>query len=148
MAASIASTLDLIRHGRHEDGTRLFMETIAFGPGAWDQIPEPMRDTFVFNAPTFHAEQADPDWSSIELSELADTGTPLHLTYSSDTRPAMREIVEILARRLPTARQQSVDGAGHVPQITDPNQLAKLIEDFWATLGNPAARSSRSGQLS
>ena len=32
----------------------------------------------------------------------------------------MREIAEILARRLPTARQQSIDGAGRVPQITDP----------------------------
>ena len=32
----------------------------------------------------------------------------------------MHEIIEVLAKRLPTARQQSVDGAGHVPQITDP----------------------------
>ena len=103
-------------------------------------IPEPMRGTFEFNAPTFHDGQADPHWSSIELSELADMGTPLHLTYSSGTRPAMREIVEILARRLPTGRQQSVGGAGRVPQVTDPRQLAKLIEDFRATLGDAAAR--------
>jgi len=99
--ASVASTLELIRQGRHEDGARLFMEPIAFGSGACDQLPEPVRDTFAFNAPVFGDEQADPDWSCLELAELAATGTPLQLTYGSITRPCFREIVEVLARRLP-----------------------------------------------
>jgi hypothetical protein len=66
-AASVASTLELIGQGRHKDGARLFMETVAFGPGAWDQLPEPVRDTFMFNAPVFRDEQADPDWSASSL---------------------------------------------------------------------------------
>jgi pimeloyl-ACP methyl ester carboxylesterase len=131
--ASVASTLELIRQGRHEDGARLFMETIAFGPGAWDQLPEPVRDTIVFNAPVFGDEQADPDWSCLELAERAATGTPLQLTYGSITSPCFREITEVLARRLPSARLRPIDGAGHVPQVTHPYQLAEVIEDFWAT---------------
>jgi pimeloyl-ACP methyl ester carboxylesterase len=140
MAASIASTLDLIGQGQHADGTRLFMETVAFGPGAWDQLPGPMRDTFVFNAPAFQGEATAPDCFSLELADLAATATPVQLTYGGDTRPAFREITEILARRLPGAGRQSIDGAGHVPQLTHPRQLAELIEDFWATAGKEAVR--------
>ena len=140
--ASVASTLELIRQGKHEDGARLFMETIAFGPGAWDQLPEPVRDTFVFNAPVFGDEQADPDWSSLELAELAATGTPLQLTYGTITRPCFREIVEVLARRLPSARLQPIDEAGHVPHLTHPHQLAELIQDFWATAGADTAAAT------
>jgi pimeloyl-ACP methyl ester carboxylesterase len=115
------------------------METVAFGPGAWDQLLGPMRDTFTFNAPAFQAEQANPDWSSLEVAELAATATPVQLTCGGDTRPAFREIT-ILARRLPGARQHSIDGAGHVPQLTHPRQLAELIEDFWAAAGDRAGQ--------
>ncbi len=133
MATAVRSTLELIGQGRHQDGARLFMETIVFGPGAWDQLPGVMRNTFVFNAPAFHDEQTDPDWSSLELAELAATATPLQLTCGGETRPAFREVTEILAKRLPGARQQSIEGTGHVPQITHPYQLAETIEEFWAT---------------
>lgn len=142
MAASISigSTLELIGQGRHQDGARLFMETVAFGPGAWDQLPGPMRDTFVFNAPAFQGEATAPDCFSLELADLAATATPVQLTCGGDTRPAFREVVEILARRIPGARQQSIGGAGHVPQITHPAQLAESIEDFWAAVGDEAGK--------
>ena len=35
VTAAVGSALDLIGQGRHEDGARLFMETVAFGPGSW-----------------------------------------------------------------------------------------------------------------
>ena len=140
MAASIGSTLELIGQGRHADGARLFMETVAFGPGAWDQLPGPMRDTFVFNAPAFQGEATAPDGFSLELAELAATATPVQLTCGGDTSPAFREITEILAQRLAGARQHSIDGAGHVPQITHPHQLAESIEDFWAAVGDEAGK--------
>ena len=52
--------------------------------------------------------QADPDWCCLEVAELAATGTPLELTYGTNTRPCFREIAHVLARRLPSARLQSM----------------------------------------
>src|SRR6202011_1807169 len=34
-------------------GARRFVEDVALGPGAWDQLPPEARETFVANAPTF-----------------------------------------------------------------------------------------------
>jgi pimeloyl-ACP methyl ester carboxylesterase len=48
--------------------------------------------------------------------------------------------VEVLARRLPSAGLQPIDGAGHVPHLTHPYQLAELIEDFWASVGDKVGR--------
>jgi hypothetical protein len=53
--------------GDMEGGARLFFETIAFGPGAWEQLPEQSRRTFVANAPVFLAEMRDPEQLRIEL---------------------------------------------------------------------------------
>jgi len=39
---------------------QLFVEQVAFGPGAWQQHPEPMRQTFIHNAPTWLDEMRDP----------------------------------------------------------------------------------------
>jgi pimeloyl-ACP methyl ester carboxylesterase len=141
MLGSIDAAMELIEEGRHEDAAYLFMENFAFGPGAWEQLPEPLRDICVSNAPAFSDEQGDPDWAALELPRLAATTTPLQLTYGSDTMPAFREIVEVLASRLPGAQRQAVDGAGHVPQLTHPAQLAQLLEAFWANA------TTRQGQL-
>lgn len=140
LTASVGSTLELIGQERYEDAARLFMETVAFGPGAWEQIPGPMRDTFVFNAPVVGNELADPDWDSLELARLAAAGIPLQLTYGSDSRLAFPAVTEILAGRLPGARRQAISGAGHVPQLTHPGQLAERVAEFWAAAGDRAGQ--------
>ena len=52
--------LDLLNAGKMEAGACQFMETIAFGPGAWAQMSHELRATFVFNAATFLDEELDP----------------------------------------------------------------------------------------
>jgi hypothetical protein len=43
-----------LRDGEHEQAAHLFVDTITFGPGAWDgQLTPELRETFVYNAPTF-----------------------------------------------------------------------------------------------
>ena len=44
--------VSLLDAGRIEDGTRVFVETVAFGPGAWDILPQALKDTFINNALT------------------------------------------------------------------------------------------------
>jgi pimeloyl-ACP methyl ester carboxylesterase len=67
---------------------RQFVEEVAFGPGAWELLPEPLRETMVDSAPAFVAEQKDPMWASVELTELVNIACPVLLTQG-EARPAL-----------------------------------------------------------
>ena len=43
----IEAVASLLRSGDMTGGARRFVESIAFGPGAWNQLPQATRDTFV-----------------------------------------------------------------------------------------------------
>ena len=49
----IGAVVGLLEGEDHEGAARLFVETIAFGPDAWDeQLTPPMREVFIANATT------------------------------------------------------------------------------------------------
>ncbi len=57
-----------LEDGDHERGARLFVDTIALGPGAWDGQPTSgMRETFIANAATWLDEIRDPDALHLDL---------------------------------------------------------------------------------
>ena len=99
---SLPDVLALIRHGRDEEGAKLFVETVAFGPGAWQQLPPEVRETFVRNAPTFVEEQDDPTCEWVDLSALAEAALrsdsvsairvrPSSLRWSATSQTSCRE---------------------------------------------------------
>ncbi len=59
-----------------EAGARQFAETIVFGPGAWEQLPDGLKQGIIFNAPTFLDEQRDSDWLMIDLHALENFASP------------------------------------------------------------------------
>ena len=69
------------------------------GPGAWDLLPPPVRDTFVRNAPTFAEERGDPDASRVDLDALAGSGVPVRITHGRDGDPVFRAIADQHRRR-------------------------------------------------
>jgi pimeloyl-ACP methyl ester carboxylesterase len=66
----IAAVVELLEAGDHEEWARRFVETVALGPGAWDQLPPGLREAFVFNAPTYLDECRDPEQLTIDLGPL------------------------------------------------------------------------------
>ncbi len=44
--------IELLEKGQMESGARQFMETIALGSGAWEQLPDEDRQICIFNAAT------------------------------------------------------------------------------------------------
>src|SRR5918911_1245828 len=65
-----AVVAELLRAGQLAEGARQFVETMAFGPGMWDKLPEEARRTFVANALTFLDEGRDPEWATVDLAAL------------------------------------------------------------------------------
>lgn len=128
--AQVRAALDLLEKGQIEAGARLFMETVAFGPGAWAQFPVELRNTFVFNAPTFLDEERDPESRTIDPLRLAGFSHPALLTQGDHSAPFFPVFMDELAAVLPTARRETIVGADHVPQVSLPEEYAQLVESF------------------
>lgn len=132
LTSTVDAVLALIDNGAHEEAARLFVDEIAFGSGAWENLPAPVRKTFVDNAPTFLDEQRDPGWSSLDLAQLARSSVPLQLTYGGQTRAVFRGVVAAIAERATGIRVVEVPGAGHVPHVTHPDAVARSLLAFLA----------------
>jgi pimeloyl-ACP methyl ester carboxylesterase len=120
----------LLDAGRIEDGTRVFVETVAFGPGAWDVLPQALKDTFIDNALTWPDELRDPGWSTVDLDQLSRFDRPALVTDATESAPFFRPIVDTIAPSLPRARRATYTGTGHVPHATHPDIYLPLVLDF------------------
>ena len=125
--------IELLEKGEMEAGARQFMETIAFGPGAWEQLPGELRQTFIFNAATFLDEQRDPEWLALDLQRLANFSPSALLTQGEQSEPFFPLVVEEVARVLPRAQRRTLPGAGHVPQLSHPEEYVEVVTSFIRT---------------
>jgi pimeloyl-ACP methyl ester carboxylesterase len=134
----IEPVVALLEGGDHEGAARLFVETIAFGPGAWDkQLTPEIREVFIANAPTFLDEARDPDALGMDLDALEAFDRPALLTSGTESAPFFGPVVDMVAEALPRAERVTIEGADHVPQISVPQRYVELVSTF--------ARSERLG---
>lgn len=126
----VAVVTDLIENGEHEEGAEHFIENIVFGPGTWEELPEESRNKFIYNAPTFLDEQRDPEWMKIDEDALSGIRIPVLLTHGQKSEEFFRLIVERLHEIIPGSSKQQLEGIGHVPQLTHPEQYSELIKSF------------------
>lgn len=125
---SLPAVLDLIAQGRNEDAAQLFVETVAFGPGAWERLPAEARRRFAANAPTFLEEEQDPSCEWVDVPALAGSGARVRLSVGDSSPEYFRAVVDHLARTIPGTTVDVLAGPGHVPHVTHPEQfLASII---------------------
>ena len=127
----IAAVVGPLEAGDHEGAARLFADTIAFGPGAWDQqLTSEMREVFVTNAPTFSDEVRDPDALQMDLEALGGFDGPALLTSGTESAPFFAPVVDMVAERLPRSERVTIEGADHVPHISVPERYVELVRTF------------------
>jgi pimeloyl-ACP methyl ester carboxylesterase len=120
-----------LEQGDAEGGARRFADTVAFGPGAWDeQLTPAMRDVFVANAPTWLDEVRDPDALQMDLVALTDFDKPALLTSGTESAPFFGPVVDIVAAALPRAERVTIQGADHVPHLSVPGRYVELVRAF------------------
>jgi pimeloyl-ACP methyl ester carboxylesterase len=119
-----------IQSGDVEDGARQFFDTVAFGPGSWEKLSDDARRKIIFNAPTYLDEFNEPDPFMLDVAELSRFDRPVLLTEGDQSLPCFGPILETIAAALPAATRCTFHGAGHVPQLTHPEQFVRLISDF------------------
>jgi pimeloyl-ACP methyl ester carboxylesterase len=135
---SIQAVLKRLARGDAEGGARQFVEEVALGPGAWEQLPRPLRETMIDAAPAFVAEQQDPDWAGVDLLELARVDVPVLLTQGDQSPPWFFGIVAKLAELVEGATVRTYLGAGHAPHLTHPDDYLATVTDFLVRTPEPA----------
>ena len=126
----VATVIARLEAGDTVEGARQFVETIAFGPGAWDTIPERMRQTFIANAPTWLDESRDPESSTLNLEALGSLRALSLVTHGDESPPFFPAVVAKIAAALPKAKQYTFKGAGHVPHLSHSQTYVEVIRGF------------------
>jgi pimeloyl-ACP methyl ester carboxylesterase len=126
----IAVVIDLLEKGESEVGARHFIETIAFGPGAWAELPAEVRQTFIFNAATFLDEARDSEALLLDLAALATFSKPTLLTQGEQSQPFFPLALDAVAPALSQAQRRTLAGVGHVPQATHPEKYLEMVMSF------------------
>lgn len=128
----LATAVGIIESGDHERAARLFVEEVALGPGSWENVLTPeIRSSFIENAPTFPDEIRDQESFRIDVSELRDFPHPALLTLGDQSPDFFVRVVDVIGRALPGWSQATIPGAGHVPQLSHPDEYARLIAEFF-----------------
>jgi len=126
----MARAVSLVAAGDHAAGAREFMETVAFGPGAWAGLPQEVREIFVNNAPTWLDELHDPDALHIDLDGLRRFPAPARLTMGDQSPPFFPLVVDRISAAMPKAERHTYPGAGHVPHLSHPDEYVRQLTGF------------------
>jgi len=133
-AVGMAAVAEQIEAGDARGGAFRFVEELALGPGAWEQLPEPIRELFVSNAEAFAAEQRDPDWSTLDIGAITENGHRVLLTKGTVGPRWLQLLQDRLAEALPDAEAAVIEGAGHSPHMTHPKEFAGLVAQRLAAI--------------
>lgn len=134
---------DLIAAQQHRDAAGYFIDNIALGPGAWDQLSEEFRATLERNAPTYLDEMADETALTLDTTELAAGHVPILLTYSTDSPPLFAVVIATLRRSVELAVEIFTD-AGHIPHFTNTEQWVSALNAFHQRSNSTRASRTRS----
>lgn len=131
----IAAVVPMLQAGDFAGGARRFVDTIAFGPGAWDQLPAATRNIFVSNAPTWLDELQEPESMTLDLDRLSAFSGPAMLSLGGDSPPFFPLVVQRISAALPHARKYVFQHAGHVPHLSHPREYVQAVTDFIRSSG-------------
>jgi pimeloyl-ACP methyl ester carboxylesterase len=118
--------------GDREEGVRRFLDG-AIGPGAFDQLPPPVRAGMMLNAREMGVETLTPfDLYMPDLPDAAlrDIPAPTLLLRGADSPVMYHRINAALAARLPHAEQAGIPAASHVLHSQNPAAHNAAVLDF------------------
>jgi pimeloyl-ACP methyl ester carboxylesterase len=127
----VSQVIERLQTGDDEGGAKLFIDTVARAPGAWENdLTDDARTLFTNNAPTFLDERRDPDAQQVDLDQLAQFDRPALLTKGTASPAFLAAVVDELAAALPNFATETVEGADHAPHQTTPQQYVDVLTRF------------------
>jgi pimeloyl-ACP methyl ester carboxylesterase len=127
----VGHVVELLDAGDDEGGAKLFVETVARRPGAWEEeLTAELREVFIGNALTFLDEERDPDGQRLDLEQLRRLDRPALVTRGTASPPFLIAVVDAIASALPRFEIETIDGADHAPHQTTPEQYIDVVRRF------------------
>jgi pimeloyl-ACP methyl ester carboxylesterase len=93
-----------------------------------------MRQTFVFNAPTWLDEMNEPGAFWLDVGRLAAFNRPALISGGDQSPPFFGTILDKIAETLPHARRHTFNGAGHAPHVTHPDDFVSIVGGFMGSV--------------
>lgn len=126
LARRMAAVRDLLEAGQDDAGAELYVETVAFGGGAWARLSASRRAVFVRNAQTYLDEMRDPDGLDLDLAALKAYWEPALLTNSDNGPPMLVPILDRIGAALPQSERHTYPGGGRAAHATRPLEYARV----------------------
>ncbi len=116
-------------------GARLFNRMWGGAGPRWPDLPERTRAAMIRSVhvlPATNAAVYDDHAGMLAPGVLNSVSMPTLLLRGADTDPIIGVVNDGLARRLPSAENEVIEGAGHMLPITHPAETAAALRAFWA----------------
>ncbi|QBF30894.1 alpha/beta fold hydrolase [Thalassococcus sp. S3] len=121
-----------IEAGDMELAARLFNRMWGDGP-KWPDMPKALRAAMtraIHVVPSCKPAIYDDVHGLLAPGILSRADMPVLLIRGSTSLPIMAAVNDGLAKRLPDARNEVIEGAGHMAPITHPAETARLLKAF------------------
>lgn len=138
----VAAVVALLQAGDTAGGAQRFVETVAFGPGTWAQLPQATRETFISNASTWLEEIQEVESTRMDLASLSAFPAPALLSLGGQSPPFYAMVAERVAQALPHVSRHLFAQAGHVPHMSHPEEYVRVASDFIRGTATPRAASA------
>ena len=129
---ALDNTRKLLKDGKFEAGTKHFLDH-ALSPQLWEMMPPAMRDSFVSNSRSVIEELETTDVFRPDLERLRQLSVPMLFTRGQNSPSYLRAIAGTLSKSLPHAELVDIEGAGHTPQLSQPEIYAEVLKRFYAS---------------
>jgi len=113
--------------GDLEDAWRGFIDHYN-GAGSWRALPEATRERMLRISDAAVRAWAALLTDPITVSDLTHIRVPTLVVQGAQTTAPERRLCEIIADRVPEARQVVIEGAGHMVPLTHPTAMAETLE--------------------
>jgi pimeloyl-ACP methyl ester carboxylesterase len=116
-------------------GTRAAVDAFfeAVCPGLWRTLPDAARNRYRDNERELFGDLQMPPYK-VSREDLARIHRPCVVITGSESPPALRRIVQILADTIPGCRAVELKGSGHVTYHERPAEFAAAVGSFADTL--------------
>ena len=128
-----------VDEGRVDDAWRGFIDHYN-GAGSWGALPGSVQQRMLQISEVAVRSWAALFTNPITTGDLSQIDAPTLVIQGGQTTGPERRLCEIVADRVPGARQVAIEGAGHMVPLTHPSATAEALEAHLRTVPAPSGR--------
>lgn len=123
------------KQGQDEEAMKIFNEAVS-GPGAWEQLPDAMREMIRENVAAARAQLLGAGFPPLDDKDVRAVQVPTLLLRGVHSPAFLRLASDRLKDLIPTATQIDIEDASHTMQVDNPDVVNRVVLDFLGRHGS------------